>query len=56
MTYRPTGYRVQTGRPIERKGPEDLPGIEGKVRERDDGFALAMVFDPGEHVEAAENR
>ena len=42
------GYRVKDGRPIEHKEAGQLDAVQYSLRERDDGPALAMTFDPGD--------
>ena len=42
------GYRVKTGRPVQHKGPGQLNAVQFALRERGNGYALAMSFDPGE--------
>ena len=41
-------YRVQSGRPIQHKDLSELGAVHCALRERDEGFALAMTFDPGD--------
>ena len=41
-------YRVKAGRPMERREPEQLDAVQSSLREKRDGFSLAMSFDPGE--------
>ena len=41
-------YRLQFGCPVEYKGPEELDAVQWAIRRRDDTFALAMAFDPGD--------
>ena len=50
------GYRVKTGRPLERAAPERLRAVQSAIRERTDGFALAMSFDPGALRDGVLNR
>ena len=40
--------RVPSGRPVEYKEPEALDAVQWAIRKRDDAFALAMAFDPGD--------
>ena len=40
-------YRVKDGRPVEGREAGQLDAVQCALRERDDGFALAMTFDPG---------
>ena len=42
------GYRVKTGRPVQHKQPGQLDAVQFALRERGNGYALAMSFDPGE--------
>ena len=42
------GYRVKTGRPVQRIGPEATAPVQGTVRERKRGWDIAMTFDAGE--------
>ena len=42
------GYRVKSGRAVEHKKAAELDSVQCSVRERDDGPALAMTFDPGD--------
>ena len=41
-------YRVQSGRPVVHKDAAELDAVRCALRRRDDGFALAMTFDPGD--------
>ena len=42
------GYRVKTQRGLQRVVPEEgLGAVRRAIRERNDGVALAMSFDPG---------
>ena len=41
-------YRVKDGRPVEHKKHGELDAVQCSLRERDDGPALAMTFDPGD--------
>ena len=42
------GYRVKSGRPVEHKEAAELDAVQCALRERDDGFALAVSFVPGD--------
>ena len=42
------GYRVKSGRPVEHKEAGQLDAVQCSLRVRDDRFALAMSFDPGD--------
>lgn len=41
------GYRIRTGRPLERVAPERLRAVQGTLTSRGGAVALAMTFDPG---------
>ena len=41
-------YRVQSGRPVVHTAAAELDAVRCALRRRDDGFALAMTFDPGD--------
>ena len=41
------GYRVKTGRPLTKVEPDRLSAVQGAIRKRKDGLAIAMSFDPG---------
>ena len=45
-------YRVQSGRPIQRKDHSELGAVQCARRAHDEGFALAMTFDPGDAPDA----
>ena len=49
-------YRVKTGRPVTKVASEGLRAVQSALRERDDGFALAMSFDPGTVRDGVLNR
>ena len=50
------GYRVKTGRPMTKVGTEGLRAVQSAIRERNDGFALAMSFDSGAVSDGVLNR
>ena len=41
-------YGVKSDRPIQHKEDSELGAVQCAQRERDEGFALAMSFDPGD--------
>ena len=41
-------YRVKSGRPVQRKDAAELDAVQYALRQRDNTFALAMAFDPGD--------
>ena len=40
-------YRVQNARPTQHKKAGELEAVQATLRERNGGYAMAMVFDPG---------